>query len=88
MVYSESPILADFKDIYIYHILVFISTLTLCPTNDTVPNFCPIDFFSPDMNFQVYEGNLQLFPATKKANLDVETDVGNLTFSVKCIFML
>ena len=49
---------------------------------DNFPNFCPIDFFSPDMNFQVYEGNFQLFPATKKANLDKETDVGK--FDVFC----
>ena len=34
------------------------------------------------MNSQVYEDNFQLFPATKKANLDKETDVRK--FDVFC----
>ena len=55
---------------------------------DNFPNFSPIDVFSLQMDFQVYEDNLLLFPATKKANLDKETDVENLTLSVKCIFLL
>ena len=37
---------------------------------DNFPNFCPIDVFSLEMESQVYEDNLQLFPAIKKANLD------------------
>ena len=49
---------------------------------DNFPNFCPINFSSSDMNSQVYEDNFQLFPATKKANLDKETDVGK--FDVFC----
>ena len=32
--------------------------------------------FSLEMDSQVYDDNIQLFPATKKANLDTENDVG------------
>ena len=49
---------------------------------DNFPNFCPIDVFSLEMDSQVYEDNFQLFPATKKANLDKGTDVGK--FDVFC----
>ena len=37
------------------------------------------------MNSQVYEDDFQLFPATKKENLDRETDVGK--FAWKYIFI-
>ena len=32
------------------------------------------------MDSKVYENNFQLFPATKKANFDKETDVGKFVF--------
>ena len=49
---------------------------------DNFPNFSPTDVFSLEMDSQVYEDNFQLFPATKKENLDRETDVGK--FDVFC----
>ena len=39
------------------------------------------------MNSQVYEDNFQLFPATKKANLDKETDVGKFGVFGKMHFL-
>ena len=53
---------------------------------DNFSNFQPIDVFSLEMDFQVYEDNFQLFPDAKTANLGNETDVGKFDMFSKMHF--
>ena len=46
------------------------------------PNFCLIGVFSLEVDYRVNEDTFRLFPATKKGNLDKETDVGK--FDIFC----
>ena len=70
----------DKKAYYLKYISKFQARFVIFCNN--FPSFSPIDVFSLEMDSQVQEDNFQLFPATKKANLDKETDVGK--FDVFC----
>ena len=53
---------------------------------DNFPNFSLIGVFSLEMDSQVFKDNFQLFPATIKANLDKETDIGKFDIFCKIRF--